>query len=316
MVTTSSATRCPACGQPLETPVPRCPLCDYELSSEEGVTGVDITPYAQAYVHGRPGWAAMLWWVWLAGSGRMKHLALMKVSAAARRFAIVNGLLVAVSVGLCEWTLTGWHTSFAARRGGSVAGLEPAGDGWIAFASAARPLPPGFPDDAPTDLWWNAAQCLIAVPLGGVLALLLFWLLGRTIDLGVSLSHVRSYRQGQRLTAAVRYSTAWAVPVFAAGVMVGLRPVAYAGAVTRSWWAVPEQVFLAPAAIVAGATVALWWFWLGRLGATAPASTRGRVIVFLVVVVPVLAAGYVALWWYGRLWVYDSMFEAMGLAYS
>lgn len=315
MVASSSATRCPACGQRLETPVSRCPLCDFELS-DEGVTGGDVTPYAQAYAHDRPNWKGMLSWVWLAGSGRMKHLALMKVSAASRRFAVINGLLLAVSVALCEWTMTGWHVSFAARRAAPAASFQPTGKGWVAFASMARPLPPGFPDDAPTDLWWNAAQCLIAVPTAGVLALLLFWLLGRTVDVGVACAHQRPYRQGQRLTAALRYSTAWTVPLLVAAGIFALRPLAYAGAVVHSWWTVPDELFLAPAAIVGGSTLALWWYWLARLGATAPTNTRGRVSGFFVIVLPVLVAAFVALWWFGRMWLYGWIFDAMGLTFS
>ena len=311
----ASATRCPACGQRIATPAPRCPLCDFKLV-DGGATGEDITPYARSYALDRPRWAAMLLWVWSAGSGRIKHLALMKASAASRRFATINALLLAVGAGLCEWTMTGWHWSYAVHSAGAVRTAEPAGEGWFAVASVARPLPPGLRADAPTDLWWNPAQCLIAAPVAGVLALVLFWAFGRLVDVSVRWAHRAAYRGEQRMTAALRYSTAWIVPLLAGAGLLLARPVGYAALVEGWSWAPVDSVYVALAAVTGGATLALWWFWLVRLGATAPASTRARVVGFFVGALPLLLAGSVGAWWLARRWLYGPIFEGLGLQFS
>ena len=98
--TRASVSRCPACGQRLDPPgATRCPLCNFDFGDDR-VTGADVTPYAKAYTQGDPGWSAMCRWVWFAGAERLKHIALMRASAAARRFAWTNTLWLALGLAV------------------------------------------------------------------------------------------------------------------------------------------------------------------------------------------------------------------------
>ncbi len=316
MVFASLAKRCPACGQRLDSFAERCPLCDFRLG-DELVTGADITPYAEAYADGRRGWRVMVAWVWLAGSGRLKHLALMRSSAASRRFARINVLLLALGIGLFEWGVVGWKwVPQGLDTNGTVESTGPSGAGWFRVASMPSLLSVERAAETPTDLWWNPAQCLIAVPLAGVLALFAMWLVGVLTKTGVAWFHRSPYRKQQRMTAAIQYSTAWVIPFLAASVVAAFRPIAYVGAVARWRWHPSDNLFLIMAAIFAGFGATLWWFWLVRLGATAPPATRARVVTFIAVGVPVVVVAGTAAWWYGCRQGYGPIFDFLGLRFS
>lgn len=106
--TRSVVSRCPACGQRVDSAAARCSLCDFNFG-EDRVTGADVTPYAKAYAQGDPGWRTMCRWVWSSGSERLQHVALIRVSAAARRFARINALLLALGIAGFQATRVGWH---------------------------------------------------------------------------------------------------------------------------------------------------------------------------------------------------------------
>jgi len=61
--------------------------------------------------------------------------------------------------------------------------------------------------------------------------------------------------------------------------------------------------------------VAMWWFWLGRLGATAPARTRGWVIAFFAIGPPLIVVLMAAGWWWGLPLLYDPLFATLNLAF-
>src|SRR3990172_1252135 len=120
-VTRPLVSRCPACGQRVDPPdAARCPLCDLNFGDNR-VTGADVTPYAKAYAQGNPGWWTMCRWVWFAGSERLKHIALMRTSAAARRFAWINALWLALCIAGFQATRVGW------RDVGASPVVEPSG---------------------------------------------------------------------------------------------------------------------------------------------------------------------------------------------
>ena len=307
--------RCPACGQRLGDPPPtKCPLCAFDFGDAR-VTGADATPYAEAYACGVPGWRRMAEWVWFADAGRMKHLALMRASAASRRFCTLNLLVLAGVLSLFQATRVGWRWVTASPAVEPTGAIEPAGEGWLLVASAPRPLPPNLPGERAVDLWWNPAQMLIAVALTLVATLLLMWVLLAVVRWGLGRAHVPSLRGEQRMTAALHYSTAWTVLMIVAALVTAFRPLGYIGQMQRWFWFPPDQGFTLSAGVFAAFGVTMWWFWLVRLGFAAAERTRGRVVVFIGLGVPLLAAAAVVAWWQGLDRLYPAMFEAMKMQF-
>ena len=96
----SATLRCSACGQVIESSEPSCcPLCGFDFHDDRA-TGADVTPYAKAFALGDPGWARMCEWIWFAGWSRLKHMMLMRASAASRQFAFVGLVCLTLSLGL------------------------------------------------------------------------------------------------------------------------------------------------------------------------------------------------------------------------
>lgn len=306
----SSLTRCPGCGEPVaDPPPPQCPLCAFPFQDDRA-TNEDVTPFAIDYATDKPGWRRMLRWVWFAGSPRLKHLAMMRASAASRRFQNINLLWLAFGMGLMEWTRTGWALTGGPGMSGAVRLARPEGLGWIRVAVS----PHDGPMTASPELWWNSAQSLIAVPLSITAALLVLWLLAMLLRIGVSLAHGAAYRQERRMTAALQYGTAWAIPLLMAIGCYLLRPLAYVG-VTANWnWTPPGEFFLVVGGGLGGVGLALWWFWLIRLGFTAPAQIRSRVAAFFIFGVPAVAGVVVSGWWLALPLCFQSLFRALGVA--
>ena len=308
--------RCPACGQRIQSTTiePRCPLCNFGFGDDR-VTSADVTPYARAFSRGEPGRRRMAEWVCYAGGERLKHLALMRASAASRRFSRVNILLLAAGLGLFQATSVGWRWVTNAAAIEPTGSTEPAGRGWFHVGAVPRPLSPDRAPEIPVDLWWNPVQMVIAVVTAGLMALLLLSLVMFLLNRGVTLAHSVPYRGEQRMTAAIHYSTAWAVPMLLSLVVIELRPVSFVGAISKWSWHPPERGVVLSAAVVAAFAVTMWWFWLGRLGATAPARTRWRVITFFALGAPILVITFGALWWYGLDRLYNPLMKALDLSF-
>jgi hypothetical protein len=193
--------RCPACGQPIEQPAPpQCPLCDYQFADDR-VTHADATPYAQAYACRTSGICNMSQWVWCAGPGRLNHLALMRASAASRRFAWVYGLLLCAAAGLFQSTQVGWQWVTSATANPT----KPAGEGWFMIAKPSM----ANLDDRMTVLWWNPAQGLIVFVAAGLAALIALVVLMALLRWGVRLAHTAPYRGEQRMSAASPETAFW-----------------------------------------------------------------------------------------------------------
>lgn len=309
----SNLSRCPGCGEPLAQPTPpHCPLCAYTFEDSRA-TSRDLTPYAIAYESRERRWGSMLLWVFFAGSARLKHLAMMRASPASRRFARTNLLLLVFGLGLLAWTHTGWTRTGGrlARESGSV--VRPDGEGWVCVAAAPRPLPDAWPVEARTELWWNSAQAIVAVLVATITAWLMVCLWSVAIRLGVRSAHQISYRGEQRMTAALHYGTAWIVPLLAALILYAIQPVSYLGEFSKSGWIPPREFFTVTGGGIGGIGLALWWFWLIRLGFSAPVNTRGRVVVFFAVGVPALTAALLIGWWRALPYALGPLFRAMSL---
>jgi len=312
---TSNVRRCPACGQPVDHPLPpSCELCGFDFEDDQS-TGADVTPYAQAYACGEPGWLDMCRWTWSAGWGRLNHIALMRASAASIAFSRISFVLLATSLTLLEMTRKGWKqvtNSPAIEPSGLV---TPIGRGWLHIAAAPRPLSPERAPEIPVDLWWNITHTVLAAAITMTLGWIALWLFMTLVRGGVAWAHKPPYRHEQRMTAALRYSTAWCVPVLLAGMVVALRPISFVGKISDWPWYPPQRALELFAGVILGFGIMMWWFWLIRLGSTAPRKTRGRVVTFFILGLPVLVACAVMGWRIVIDPLYPRLFEMLGVSF-
>lgn len=311
----SKLLRCPGCGQRLSRPAPpRCPLCDLDFGDDR-VTDVDATPYARAYAEEEFGWRAMLNWVWYARTERLKHLALMRSSAASRQFRLINLSILALLFGIFLLTQAGWHRTFAPPVAEAAVETKPQGDAWRRIAGLPRPLPRELPPDRVVDLWWNPAQSGLALAVGMPAAYIVLFILLGVLQRLITLAHRPPYRRDGRMTAAVHYSTGWFVPMgVSAGLLLTL-PVSYVLDLHRTSWAPPTEFSLLAAAVFTAFGLVLWWFWLMRLGTTAPPRTRVRVVAMMALAPPSVVIGAAAGWWYGTRWLLDLLVEKLRLGF-
>ena len=307
--------RCPACGQGLESPPPpRCPLCQIDFHDDR-ITGADVTPYSKSFSMGEPGWRPMCEWVWYAGWSRLKHLMLMRASAASRQFARVNMVLLAMAFALYEATRVGWRGVADSAASEPTGSTEPGGSGWLHVAGAPRPLPSDLAAEVSVDLWWNPVHAVVAGVISLAFALLLIWGMLFLVRAGVTKAHKPVYRSEQRLTAALHYSFAWGIPTIVAAVLVAFRPISNIGAIARWSWFPTRRAFEIPATVLAAFAMIMWWFWLVCVGNAAPADTRGRVVAFLGIGVPLIVAPAVAGWWFGLDRLYTWLFRMMSVQF-
>jgi len=298
--------RCPACGQLLDSPdAARCPLCQQSLAVEDSrSTGIDITPYAKSLEAGRGEWAAMCKWVCLAESRRLKHLALIRASDASRRFALISCLWFSLGLAVVQGARSGWHQVLVAPD--STAIIKPTGQGWTTVATNLG---------SGVELWWNPARAMVSAVAGGLLGLAVLSILRGMATAGARHAHGAAVRDEQRMTAALHYSMAWGGPALAAAMLCVLRIPAIVGETARWSWAPPDTGVLMLCGILAAISATGWWIWLMRLGATAPQVSRGRVMAFFLIGVPLLAAGGGAGWWYGWEWGGPRLFAALNMQF-
>ena len=258
-----------------------------------------MTPYSKSYARGTSAWRSMNEWVWFAGWQRLKHLALMRSSAASRSFVRINIFLLALGLIIFEASQTGWRvvTREVANVAEGAAAPAPTGGGWLRLAESPTIQQPAGRIPMQRELWWNPIQSGFAAVHAFVLGLIACLIGLRLLHVGIVRAHDSNHRHVRRMTAALRYSTAWVVPIALATIVAALRPIAYAGEVRQWSWYPSRQGFELSAAVLAAFGFFMWWFWLIRLGTTATGKTRGSVIFFMVVGVP-LIAGIVGLGWY------------------
>ena len=252
-------------------------------------------------------------WIWFAGWGRLTHLALMRASAASARFSRINTLLTAIGLGLFQATRYGWRGVTNSR--GIDPTDHPSGEGWLHVAATPAQWLPDLSPETAVNLWWNPIQATVAVVTGFLAGLLLLWLASVLMRAGVTFAHRSPYREEQRMTAALHYSTAWAIPIFVGILVACLRPISYIGQIARWAWFPPQYGFELSAAVVVAFGLALWWFFLLRLGATAPARTRSRVAAFFSVGAPMIVGVVGAGWWLGLDQLYEPLFKILDLRF-
>jgi hypothetical protein len=176
-------------------------------------------------------------------------------------------------------------------------------------------LPPDLPPERVVDLWWNWTVAAVVVAVALILGFIVSWLVLTLVRTGVRRAHLPAYRGERRMTAALHYGTAWCLPLFLGTLVVGARPLAFMDRLRHWPWCPPESGFILSASVVAGFGVIMWWFWLIRLGATAPAKTRQPVVLFFAIEVPVIVAVAAAGWWFGIGAVYRPLLGLMNVEF-
>ncbi len=253
----------------------------------------------------------MCHWVYFAGSHRLKHLALMRSSAASRRFAWLMMTMTALALGVFQLSIVGWRgvTSLAAVE--ETGSITPAGQLWRHVASRARPLPAGLAPQTAVDFWWNPAQSATGFVLGLLSGGISLWFFLWLMRAGLAKSHRLAYRHELRMSAAIHYSMAWLVPLGVTCAVMLFLPLIQAGYIVGWLGVSAPDVLEISASIVAAIGLILWWFWLLRLGATAPQDTRQRVVAFMAIGPPAIVTGLAFAWWYGVCGVQNLLFKMM-----
>ncbi len=308
--------RCPACGQRLvEDPPIRCPLCGVEFGDWRS-TSDDTTPYADTFSREEPGWWAMCRWVYFAGSTRLKHLGLMRVSMASRHFARVVLLLMSFALGAYAFTEYGWQRAWIPLMEPTAADqMGPSGAGWFPLVRASRELVPRQATDHVIDLWWNPAQAIIASGFGLAIGWIALRLVLFLIRVGVTASHRSEYRHEQRMTAAIKYSVACFVPMLLAACVVAIRPLGFVGQAAGWAWQPSDDSLTLVSGVLAGFGAVMWWFWFVRLGVVASPSTRVPVTVFYALGIPMVGVGCTIGWWYALRYVTMVLYNGLDLNY-
>ncbi|GMU36101.1 MAG: hypothetical protein KJ057_00255 [Phycisphaerae bacterium] len=297
--------RCPACGQRFHPPPPpRCDLCEYPLT-EPATTNVDTTPFARAYSEGRRAWWAMAAWICLASGERVRHLMLMRSSAASRRFFLVGVLWLALAAALVHVAWIGWRESIpeqATQRGA----------GWVVVASPPQSGPVLASQKMPLVLWWNVRLAGMVLGISFVTALFLAWLVLVTLR-GLAEGFLDAGHRGEgRMTAAWHYAAGWFPPLVLGGLCFALYPVARASALGGWGVMISPEAVVATAGVLAALGVAGAWFYVLRLSAGAPVRARRKMLVFAGIITPGVTAAAAAGWHFGLELMYAELTRSLG----
>lgn len=299
--------RCPACGQRVEQDTrAKCGLCDFSFE-DEGVGGVDMTPYAKAYAAGDSGWKQMAEWVWYANAERIKHLSLIRTSAASSRFAWTGLLVLCGAVAMFQASRVGWQARIDAAN--------PLGDGWLRVVSHTNQDDISEVQGHHTTLWWNPAQGMIGWAAGAIAAVLLGTVGLRGLQMAYSRAHGKSYYAEQRMGAALHYSLAWAPPLILGITLMALSPIALVGEAAHWGWYPSQRGFALAMGVLGAFSIAMWWYFLVRLSLAAPYGPRRNVLIFSMVGLPTMVASAAAFWWFGLDFVLTRVFTLLNLSF-
>lgn len=225
-------------------------------------------------------------WIFFSSNQRLSYLSLVRVSPAGRRYARTGLILFALAAMCVQMTHAGWQRELL--RGPNPDGVAENSLrlGWIELGMTEPPGPGG----QSFVVRWNPAITATTAIVTLLLALLMGWLWLRSVDWGIGVAMGGPAGRQERLGCALRYSTAWLVPVCVPALLILLRPLWYLAEV-RGWTPVPPLLVLyLPLVIVAATGLILWWVWLIRLSLTVPLRVRTRVLLWFILATPTLGA--------------------------
>lgn len=280
----------------LSTPENKCPLCGFALDALEVVSD-DSTPYAHAET--RSYWK-MLWWILLAGSYRLSHVARMRRSRSSLRFAWLGVIMLAVASVLIALPGPGWKHIEDRGASYSQGYPQPEGGGWKLVGKASRP--PGLPTGEPAlvRLWWNPGLWAISLAANFAAVLLLGWLLIWWVTVRSNRALLADYRGKQRFTAAIDYCTAHVPILLLAALFEGSSVLHMLGRVGQWSLRWPLLVHTVPAYLISGLGLFLLWFWLLRVAHTAPPATSAGISRYFGLWAPLAAVLIFGGWAVGR----------------
>lgn len=304
--------RCPACGQPSQPTDTVCSLCGFQISDRK-TENPDASPYAQSVAEDKPDFRAMCEWIWFAGHGRLKHLAMMQASPASARFARRCLVLLYLALALLVTTRVGWKSVSADI---AIEGhLKPHGRGWIKAAAAPEESLALLAPSKPITLWWNPAQSSIAAGIVLVYAPLMGWMLLGMTRTGIRRSYPAPIREEKRMSAGLHYLLAWSLPVTVGILVACLSLLSRFGRVMQWRWIPAGETFRLAAGVVVGLGLVLGWFWLIRLGASELPRHRKRIVFWFSCIGPLLLAIVALGGWYGLRLGLDPLFTQLDLAF-
>jgi len=311
---TADVVRCSTCGHPLDKPPPpRCPLCEASLLDNDE-NGADVTPYARGFARDEPSRGHMNQWVWFAGWQRLTHLALMRSSAASRAFARANMFLMAGCLAAFAFTNVGWRIEPTTTVSSSGDHIDRHA-GWLRLVEGGAKDGTATATDRASSLWWCPIQSGFGAVHGFILGLVACAFAMWLVRAGAVASGGLSNPDPNRMTAALHYATAWIVPLIPATVVVSLRPLAYIGEVGRWSWHPSVHGLELAAAVVGAFAFVMWWFWLFRVGATAAARIRRRVVLYFAVGPPTIVVLTGFAWYIAVNAVNQVMFRFMRITF-
>ncbi len=297
----------------MSTPDNKCPLCGFALDALEVVSD-DTTPYADSDT--RSYWK-MMWWVLLAGSYRLSHIARMRRSRASLRFAWLGAVMMALACTLVVLPSHGWERieDRTEDRGASVPGgyPKPAGRGWKLVGKAPRPFGLAAGEPVLVRLWWNPGLWAISLIINFVIVLLLARFLVFWVAVRSNRALLPQYRGKQRFTAAIDYCTAHVPILLLVGFFHGSSLLQMLGR-SRQWsvqW--PMFVHTVPAYLIGGLGLFVMWFWLLRMAHTAPPATAARVSRYFGLWAPLAAVTIVGGWMVGQHHAISLLAEHLGM---
>jgi len=252
-------------------------------------------------------------WTFAASNARLSYLSLVRLSPASRRFARNNLLLFALAATCLQLTHAGWQRILATGPEDTDRTADIRTAGWYELGTSELDPSASNNTGRSFNIRWNPAITFTTAAVTFFVALVIGWWWLRWVDWGAQAALGRSRREEGRLSCALRYSTAWLVPVCAPAMLILLRPLWYLNE-ARGWNLFPQTIVLyLPVVIVTALGMILWWLWLIRLSLTVPLQVRTRVLIWYTMAAPVLGIALVGGAGYGLHRGSTELFAALGM---
>lgn len=250
-------------------------------------------------------------WIYTAGAERIGHLALVRRSPASRAFARRQLLLLALAAAVFQLTYAGWHRVLRTADNETLLVTTPGGRAWLLVTEA----PASATNLGLVALWCNPARGGIVLLIAFATGTLFATLAMAVLHLGSEATLGHAHRGADRLRGAIHYSTAWTQPILYAALIILALPLRDILGIIEPRIAPPRTAMTATAAVMAGSSCLMWWFWLIRMSLSLPIGPRNRAAVFHAVGAPVIIAGLVVAWMAGLQRLFDFLWPLLKLTW-